>query len=37
MIEQVGPGFTMSETMVRSRADKLLEMVDFKVPVAVND
>ncbi len=36
MIENVGPDFKMNETMIRMRQEKLLEMTDFKVKVAVN-
>lgn len=36
MIENVGPDFEMTESMIRSRQEKLLAMTDFKVNVAVN-
>jgi len=36
MIENTGPDFSMSEAMIRERADKLLAMTDYKVKVKVN-
>ena len=36
MIENVGPDFTMSESMIRERQAKLLAMENFKVDVEVN-
>ncbi|PWB70838.1 ribokinase [candidate division GN15 bacterium] len=36
MIENVGPGFVMTEAMIRERQQKLLRMPDFKPAVAVN-
>jgi sugar/nucleoside kinase (ribokinase family) len=36
MIENVGPDFAMSESMIRTRQVKLLAMTDFKPKVAVN-
>jgi sugar/nucleoside kinase (ribokinase family) len=36
MIENVGPDFQMTESMVRQRQAKLLEMKQFKPAVVVN-
>lgn len=36
MIENTGPDFSMSEAMIRERADRLLAMTDYKVKVKVN-
>lgn len=36
MIENTGPDFSMSEAMIRERANKLLTMTDYKVKVKVN-
>jgi sugar/nucleoside kinase (ribokinase family) len=36
MIENSGPDFSMSEAMIRERADQLLAMTDYKVKVKVN-
>ena len=36
MIENTGPDFSMSESMIRERQEKLLAMTDFKVKVACN-
>jgi sugar/nucleoside kinase (ribokinase family) len=36
MIENVGPDFAMTESMIRERQEKLLRMADFKPAVTVN-
>lgn len=36
MIENVGPDFEMTETLIRERQEKLLAMTEFKVDVGVN-
>lgn len=36
MIENTGPDFSMSESMIRTRQEKLLAITDFKVDVTVN-
>jgi len=36
MIEHTGPDFTMTESAVRERQEKLLSMTDFRVAVGVN-
>lgn len=36
MIENTGPDFSMTESMIRERQEKLLAMTDYKVAVACN-